>query len=418
MALSPVSQPGMATVTGYTAGPQTGDTAALALLQMQAEQRLNPDMAGRDRSMVVPSGAGMPVAQPGMAAPPIGLIGSEQALMGGSSAAIDALLGGFNQARGALQPVSVDMGNVSSSIAQGVQGASGSIAQGISGSGAVLQPWQRPGLQAFDLQAALSGALGPQAQAQAYSTFQSSPGQQFLRDRAEQALLRNSAALGGLGGGRVRQELQRQAIGEAQQDFGNAFNRIGTVAQGGLAAAGQEAGLIGQLRGQEAAAIAQLRGQEASIAGNLEGQRMGLTSQQQRDLAQIAATTGTNAANIAAQTGQQVARDRFTTGTNLAGAIGGTTSALATLVNQQGQDLAGTIAAGAGDLSNVIAGAGGGQAQSQQNLAALLANIISGQGSQVGSLPGVPGTQQTTGVLGNVGNFLSGVGSLIPRPGG
>lgn len=328
--------------------------------------------------------------------PPIGLIGSEQALMGGSSAALEALLSGFDQARGALQPVSVDMGNVSSSIARGVSGA-----------GDVLQPWQRPGLQAFDLQAALSGALGPQAQAQAYSNFQSSPGQQFLRDRAEQALLRNSAALGGLGGGRVRQELQRQAIGEAQQDFGNAFNRIGTVAQGGLTAAGQEAGLIGQLRAQE-----------ASIAGSLEGQRMGLTSQQQRDLARIAADTGMGAANIAAQTGQQVARDRFTTGTNLAGAVGGTTSALATLVNQQGQDLAGTIAAGAGDLSNIIAGAGGAQAQSGQNLAALLANIISGQGSQVASLPGVPGTQQTTGVLGNVGNFLSGVGSLIPRPGG
>lgn len=324
------------------------------------------------------------------AGPPTGLIGSEQALMGGSSAALEALMQGFGRAEGALQPVGpADMSAVRGAIGQGVQGV-----------GTTLQPWQTSGLKAFDMQAALSGALGADAQRAAYNNFESSPGQQFLRDRAEQALLRNAAALGGLGGGRVRQELQRQAIGEAAQDFNNTFNRIGTVAQGGLQAAGQEAGLIGQLRGQE-----------AGIAGNLEGQRMGFNSAQNQALAQIAANTGASAAQIAAQTGKQVAADRFTTGRDIAGAVGGTTSALANLINQQGADVAGTIGTGAGDLASIIAGAGGAQAGSQQNLATILANIATGQGSNVTGLPGIPGVQEQQGTLTNIGNLLSGAGA-------
>lgn len=381
----------MATVQGFTASPQGASPEQLAAIQRAMEMGapgVGQQVAPGVGQMASP--AMMLTAQP--SGPPTGLIGSEQALMGGSSAALDALMQGFGRAEGALQPVGpADMSGVRSSIASGLEGVGGT-----------LQPWQTSGLKAFDMQAALSGALGADAQAQAYRNFQSSPGQQFLRDRAEQALLRNAAALGGLGGGRVRQELQRQAIGEASQDFNNAFNRIGTVAQGGLQAAGQEAGLIGALRGQE-----------AGIAGNLESQRMGLTSAQNQALAQIAANTGANAAQIAAQTGRQVAADRLSTGRDIAGAVGGTTSALANLVNQQGQDIASGIGTGAGDLANIIAGAGGAQAGSQQNLATILANIATGQGSNVTGLPGLPEVQNTDGIIGNIGNLLSGVGAVV-----
>lgn len=45
------------------------------------------------------------------------------------------------------------------------------------------------------------------------------PGQEFIRERQRQALLRSAGAIGGLGGGRVRTALQQQAAGFAQQDI-------------------------------------------------------------------------------------------------------------------------------------------------------------------------------------------------------
>jgi len=57
-------------------------------------------------------------------------------------------------------------------------------------------PFAQQGTQAFGQQSALSGAMGADAQAQAFSQFQASPGQQYLQQQAEKALLRNAAATG------------------------------------------------------------------------------------------------------------------------------------------------------------------------------------------------------------------------------
>ena len=62
---------------------------------------------------------------------------------------------------------------------------------------------------------ALSGALGPEAQQQAQDAFIASPGQDWLRNQQESALLRNEAAIGGIGGGNVRSALQEQAFGRS-----------------------------------------------------------------------------------------------------------------------------------------------------------------------------------------------------------
>ena len=64
-----------------------------------------------------------------------------------------------------------------------------------------------PGLAAEQLLGAYAGATGPEAQRVAYDNFLASPGQQWLRDQGERSVLRNSAAIGGLGGGNVRKEL-------------------------------------------------------------------------------------------------------------------------------------------------------------------------------------------------------------------
>ena len=57
-----------------------------------------------------------------------------------------------------------------------------------------------------------------------------------MRERQEKALLRNAAAIGGLGGGNVRTALQEQAVGLAAQDYNNQFNRLGAISSGGQAA--------------------------------------------------------------------------------------------------------------------------------------------------------------------------------------
>lgn len=99
-----------------------------------------------------------------------------------------------------------------------------------------LAPRIAAGNQAMNQQMALLGMGGQEAQQQAFAAFGNSPGQRFLRERQEKALLRNSGAIGGLGGGNVRTALQEQAVGLAAQDYNNQFNRLGAISSGGQAA--------------------------------------------------------------------------------------------------------------------------------------------------------------------------------------
>jgi hypothetical protein len=221
-------------------------------------------------------------------------------------------------------------------------GAEDALRRALQASGGLLDPVAQGGLSAFNLQGAQSGALGPEAQQQAFSNFQASPGQDFLRNRAEQSLLRNQAAIGGLGGGNVRSALQEQAIGLASQDFGNQFDRLGQLSSFGLPALGQQS-------------------------------------------------------SQAFQTGQSLAGGRTRAGEQIAGQIGNTSSALANLANQQGGGLSDILGAGGGNLANILSGAGQAQGASQEQLAALLAQISTG---------GQPGVQQTPSQLGNISNVL------------
>jgi len=100
-----------------------------------------------------------------------------------------------------------------------------------------LQPFQEAGQAAIGSQQDLLGLNGPEAQAAAFAALEQSPGQQFLRDRAQKNLLRNTSAIGGLGGGNVRSALVQQGVGFAQQDLQNQFGRLGQVAGQGQSAA-------------------------------------------------------------------------------------------------------------------------------------------------------------------------------------
>lgn len=256
-------------------------------------------------------------------------------------------------------------------------------------------------------QAALSGAMGQQAQQQAYSQFQDSPGQQFLRERGERALLRNSAALGGLGGGNVRKGLVEFGQGMAAQDFQNQFDRLGQVANRGSQAAQTASGLYSNLAGQQAGFAQGLGSLAAGIPldtamaqGNLQAGRAGLQS-----------GLYTQAANLGLRTGENLSNMRTQAGRDISGNIAGTSSALANFVNEQGQVMGDTYGQGAINVNNLIQAASSGDAAAQEQLS----QLVSSQGVQgAGYAAGVPAQSGfQSDYLGQLGQLAGGVGGIL-----
>ena len=154
--------------------------------------------------------------------------------------------------------------------------ALGKVAQGQQGGIDALQT------EANQAQAAANQsnvALGTPAeqQAAAFAAFGESPGQKFLRDRAQKNLLRNTAAIGGLGGGNVRSALVEQGVGFAQQDFQNQFARLGQLAGQGQAAT-TNVGQFGQATAGNISNLLQAQGQAraSGIAGQNAAFQQGL----------------------------------------------------------------------------------------------------------------------------------------------
>lgn len=268
-------------------------------------------------------------ATPPPAPPPTGLIGAEQALNTGLSGATSAVQGGIDAATD------------------------------------TLSPYTAAGDAAIKLQADLSGANGPEAQAAAFAQYNESPEVAYQRQQAEQSVLRNASATGGLQSSGVLQELQKQAVGLAQQDYGNYFSRLGDVSGTGLSGAST--------------------------------------------LANIQSGGGTQIGDYNYGTGLATATGRTDAGNAIAGNVSDTTSALAELVAAQGGDLTALIDKGGSDLAALLAGFGTADAQTLQSLATLLANIASGSASNIAGLPGI--TQEQSQLLGQIGAVLEGAGT-------
>lgn len=135
----------------------------------------------------------------------------------------------------------------------------------------LLEPFAEQAIPAIQMQSALSGARGPDAQAEAFRQFEESPATQFLRESG----LRLSTP--GVGAGQ-QEELGRYAQGLALQDFGNMFNRLGDVSGTGHASQFDLTGLgenvardIVQQQQQQFSAQQQgLAAQQAARAGQFE----------------------------------------------------------------------------------------------------------------------------------------------------
>lgn len=269
------------------------------------------------------------------------------------------------------------------------------------------------GVSAQQRQAGLSGALGDAAQQQAITSFNESPGQAFLREQGLRQVTNAASATGGLGGGNVLSELQRQGQGLAAQDFQNQFNRLGSLSSQGLQAAGQAGQFLrqaGQQQGNLASQNAQLGTQvglsNAANALNAAQAQAGFQNQQ-----------GVNIGNLFQSTGQNIAQNRFQAGRDIASQIGKTTSGLSNLANQAGSGLSDLIGSGTGNIANLLSGSGQFNAQQQAQMAQLLANISTGQGSQLAGINQQQGLNQANLALAQGQNAQNFVGNLAGAAG-
>lgn len=370
------------------------------------------DFSGRGLGAILsppPPGTFPPVSnvQSPTGIPPTGLIGSEQAIQQGLGGQLGLLAQGIGGAQGEID---LATGQARQDINQSLFPSIVSLRSGFSQGRQDLDPFLAGGAGASQLQAAQSGALGPEAQAQAFQNFQQSPGQQFAIEQGRQNILRSAAATQGIGGGNVLRELNRQGIGQAQQNFQQQFQNLGQVAGRGQQIAGAQAGLASQA-GLATGQVQQARGQNLANIAQQGG----------RDLSNLALQGGVLPAQAVGGAANQLAQGRFITGQQIAQAAGGTAAGQAGLQSQLGAGLSSQFGQGITNLANLTSGTGAQSAQLQQNLATILANIGTGAGSQAANFTNAAAQFDASGILGQntaVQNTLQQLLQLIPQGGG
>lgn len=264
----------------------------------------------------------------GRGTPQTGLIGSENALRAGASGAMSEYEAGGKYSTDAIN--------------QYFNQGQGQLNQGIAG----YNPYVESGRNASNLQADLSGANGPGAQAAAFENFKASPGQEFLQQQQEQALTRNAAATGGLSSGALQSALQDQAMQRAQADYGNYYDRLGGLSDRGITGVAGQAGLYGQ-------------------AGQMSGA-------QGQNLADIETRMREGRANLLRETSRDIGTQRFNVGQSISAAIGNTTSALASYQDQGGRGLSDLQGGFADKLAGLLESTGGQLSADQQNMMNML----------------------------------------------
>lgn len=347
---------------------------AMGLAPPNQNQMVQSGIAGAPSTTTINtvSPAPSPVMPAGI--PPTGLIGSEAALAGGlmgglgsvgaGNAAAQQALGAASSAVGAPTNFRANTGGITNAIGQGV---------------GALDRYNELGQDSAQQQAALTGALGPEAQQAAYAQYQSSPAMQYQMEQMQRATEQSAAARGGLMGGNVLKELQRNASGIASQDYQNQFNNMSQVTNTGLQAGGQ---------------IGQLRGQQAGILGNLENTRINSLTQQKmnqdrikadlaREMANAAMSAGLNSGQMQMQAGGLMARDRWNTGQVMSDNVNRTTSQVSQLLSQQGVQLSDMMSRDLGTMTEMLYQSGLQDKVDSQQLATILANITGGQASQL-----------------------------------
>lgn len=260
------------------------------------------------------------INQPQTYVPPTGLIGSEQALTGGMAGSEQALLGGY----------------------QGAENLLGGTAQ--------------TGINANELQAALSGASGLQAQQNAFQNMATNPATKYLTDQMMMATERSQAAKGGLLGGNTLRALQENAAGIASQDLQNQFNNLSTVADRGT--------------------------QVNTMLANLRN------------------SLGMNVAQGRLNTGSALAQGRTSAGLAIAQNASNTAANISNLLANQGVQVSADLGNSINTVSNMLHDYGLQDSVDANTLAQILANISGGQASNIQQAQNQIGAANAAGTMG------------------
>lgn len=293
-----------------------------------------------------------------------------------------------------------------------------------------LSPYNKAGQQALQREAALSGALGAEAQQAAYDEFIESPGQKFLRERQEQSLLRNQAAIGGLGGGRIRTALQEQAQGIAAQDLQREIANLQSLSGRGQQAATSISDLLTRTAMQNASMESQAsiaRGQQSLAASqaraNIKSRMADIAAKAGLSESGLRQTLGNQLASIGMQRAQakfgtqqqigELARQLGMTESQLIRETGGNVAGLQSALAQQQAGLDTTQAglqsnlrtSAASQTANILSQLGLTDAQIQQAMGGNMANIAMSTGQNVAAGQRGAG-QQIGGLRMNAGQLL------------
>jgi hypothetical protein len=267
---------------------------------------------------------------------PTGQAGFEQSIQEGEDKVISTLRNAQTEAKGYLDPAMEEVArlynlNIDDLRQAGTQ-ARGDIERTFGSAGQMIQPYQQAGTTALQQELALSGALGRDAFNEAY---QESPYVQFLREQGERSTLAGAAATGGLGGGRVQQELVRFGQGLASQGLQQQIQNLRALSGQGFQAAGAGADI-------QTGMGTNLANLGMSSAQNVAGQRQNLAgerSQYGTNLANLATGTGTNIANVQGTAAQNIAQQRARAGELLAAQLAGASTGLQNYALNQSTDL-------------------------------------------------------------------------------
>lgn len=101
-----------------------------------------------------------------------------------------------------------------------------------------FQPYADAGQKAVQQQAALTGALGPEAQKEAIAGIESGPQFTSMLEQGENAILQNASATGGLRGGNTQGALTQFRPQLLSGLIDQRFNQLGGLADRGLSAVG------------------------------------------------------------------------------------------------------------------------------------------------------------------------------------
>lgn len=320
---------------------------------------------------------GTPATTTGALPSGIGFAGAQSQLERGEQLGLANLAQGATQARQDL-------------IIGATEGL-GSIRSAREGAIADYQPYTEAGAGAIGQEAALSGALGPEAQQAAIDSFIESPGQKYLREQQEKALLRSGAAIGGLGGGRIRSALMEQAMGIAATQQQQQLENLRSIATRGQSAAGDVAGIRIGTGTTEAGIQTGTAQQLAAIANSLGMNTSQLLSLSSQEMAQLAQSTGLNVAQLEQAIGS--ARAQGLTGL--------------------GSSLAGVVAGGTGDIAGLTERGATTELSGQQNISQILANLAVGAGTNISNLQALEGATLASGQVASanaLGQGLQGLG--------